>query len=58
MVLCTEFRAVAHELFGNEDAHAMVRTRAVSHLEKHQEKFEMFVGTAKEYDKLLTTMKR
>ncbi len=44
-----QFRALASELYGDQEFHGLVRQKVVEHLRNHSDDFSFFVGDASEW---------
>ena len=48
-----QFRALAHELYGDQERHALVRERVVTHLRENADSYSFFVGDLPEWEEYL-----
>ena len=51
-----QFRALAHELYGDQQHHAHIRKQVVEHLKAHPDEYSFFVGDESEWQDYLRKM--
>lgn len=51
-----QFRAISHELFGNQNSHQYVRNKVVLYLREHCEEYAVYVGDEEEWKAYIQSM--
>lgn len=53
-----QFRALAHELFGSQKHHDVVRSKVLEHMRAHEDEYSMYVGDTADWEAYLAKMSR
>lgn len=56
LVWHSQFRSVAFNLYGAEDYHPLVRTKAIAHMRLHAPEYEPFLGEAADWSRYIAEM--